>query len=81
VASPRIGTVRGETRAIRTGDHRSGGLVLLRHDGVSAGPLAEPVPVVDLAPTVASWFGVALADVDGAPLTVSAEPAANRVEP
>lgn len=70
--SPRIGTIWGDTRAVRTGDHRPGGLALVRHGDSSRagvrGELPAPIQVVDLAPTVASWFGVELPDVDGAPL-------------
>ena len=66
--SARIGTIRGDSTAIRNGDHRSGGLVLLRRPTVAPGEMPAPIPVIDLAPTVASWFGVELPDVDGRPV-------------
>jgi predicted AlkP superfamily phosphohydrolase/phosphomutase len=68
VTSPKIGTVRGTFSGIRTGDHRPDGLVFARGAGIRAGRMrgSVPVPVVDLAPTIAAWLGVDLGDVDGA---------------
>jgi predicted AlkP superfamily phosphohydrolase/phosphomutase len=63
--SAKIGTIRGSYDGHRTGDHRPGGLVLVRGPDIRPGRLAEPVPVVDLAPTLASWLDVALPGVDG----------------
>lgn len=69
VASPKIGCVSGEDRGTRrTGDHRPEGLVLVRGAGIAAGPLAEAVHAEDVAPTIAALLGVALPDVDGAPI-------------
>ncbi|HXY94530.1 MAG TPA: alkaline phosphatase family protein [Acidimicrobiia bacterium] len=74
VRSPTIGEIRGVTRSRRTGDHRPGGLAVVRHPGGAAESLPDAVPVVDLAPTVASWFGVELVDVDGTPRQELAPP-------
>jgi predicted AlkP superfamily phosphohydrolase/phosphomutase len=68
VRSPRFGTLRGETRALRTGDHHGGGLALARHRGAPTGELPAPIPVTDLAPTIAAWLGTGLPDADGAPI-------------
>ncbi len=67
--SPRIGVVRRGANAWRTGDHRPHGLLLGRSADtpVLRAPLARPVPVVDIAPTVASRMGVAFA-CDGVPI-------------
>jgi predicted AlkP superfamily phosphohydrolase/phosphomutase len=68
VRSPRIGTLWSDTTALRTGDHRGGGLALVRHGGIPAGELPAPIPVTDLAPTIAAWLGAGLPDADGAPI-------------
>jgi len=47
---------------------------VVRHPGGAAESLPDAVPVVDLAPTVASWFGVELVDVDGTPRQELAPP-------
>jgi predicted AlkP superfamily phosphohydrolase/phosphomutase len=66
-ASPTIGEVRGRYEGIRSGDHRPGGLVLVRDPGVVPGPRDRLVDVVDLAPTIAGRLGVVLAGADGVP--------------
>jgi predicted AlkP superfamily phosphohydrolase/phosphomutase len=66
-ASPTIGEVRGRYDGVRSGDHRPGGLVLVRDPGVAPGPRDRLVDVVDLAPTIAARLGTSLPDVDGAP--------------
>ncbi len=66
--SARIGVIRGDNTAIRNGDHRSGGLVLLRRPTIAPNEIPTPIPVIDLAPTIASWFDVELPDVDGRPV-------------
>src|SRR5262249_35684356 len=53
VCSPKLGTVRGEPVGVRSGDHRPGGLVLVRGTGAAPGQRGDAVPVVDLAPTIA----------------------------
>lgn len=67
--SPRVGVVRHGVMARRSGDHRPHGLLLGRSAGAPVRPslLARPVPVVDIAPTVAARVGVEL-PCDGTPL-------------
>jgi predicted AlkP superfamily phosphohydrolase/phosphomutase len=68
-SSPKIGTLVAEDRSTRrTGDHRNGGLYLVRGPGVPAGgelPLARDE---DFAPTLATLLGVELPGADGRPL-------------
>ncbi len=66
--SARIGVIRRDRTAIRNGDHRSGGLVLVRRPTIAPNEIPTPIPVVDLAPTIASWFDVELPGVDGRPV-------------
>lgn len=68
VRSPKVGTIRGEYDGIRSGDHRPSGLLLARGPGIAPGMLDEPVPIVDLGPTIAARLGVELAGVDGRPV-------------
>ena len=68
VRSPRIGTLWDDMTTLRTGDHRGGGLALVRHGGIPPGELPGPIPVTDLAPTIAAWFGAALPNADGKPV-------------
>jgi predicted AlkP superfamily phosphohydrolase/phosphomutase len=66
--SERIGMVHEEHQSLRTGDHRPGGLVLVRGPGIRPGPVDEHVDAVDIAPTIAAMLGVNLADTDGQPI-------------
>jgi predicted AlkP superfamily phosphohydrolase/phosphomutase len=66
--SPKIGTVEGSTRSNRSGDHRPSGVFAVRAPHVSPGVLPR-VPAVDIAPTIAAQFGVALPSAQGAPVT------------
>ena len=68
VRSNKLGTLFREPRTDRSGDHRPGGLVVVRAPGVAPGQLHDPVPVVDLAPTFAAHVGVTMYDVDGVPV-------------
>jgi predicted AlkP superfamily phosphohydrolase/phosphomutase len=68
VRSGKLGTLLWGSLAERSGDHRPGGLVVVRAPGVAPGQLHDPVPVVDLAPTFAAHLGVSMHDVDGCPL-------------
>jgi predicted AlkP superfamily phosphohydrolase/phosphomutase len=67
VRSPRIGTITGEYRGLRTGDHRPTGLLFVRAADIQPGPRDEAVAIVDVAPTIAARLGVELHDVDGRP--------------
>jgi hypothetical protein len=68
VWSPKTGAVMKHPGAMRTGDHRPGGLVLARGPSINSGPLGQPVSVTDLAPTIAAVLGTSLPDVDGRPV-------------
>jgi hypothetical protein len=65
VTSPKTGTIRGEYQGVRTGDHKTEGLLVAWHAGARPGPLPGSVDVTCLAPTVAARLGVTLPDVDG----------------
>lgn len=69
IASRKIGTISGEYRGIRSGDHRNPGRFYARGPGIAAGKLADPVAVTDFAPTLAALLGAELADVDGKPVS------------
>jgi predicted AlkP superfamily phosphohydrolase/phosphomutase len=64
VWSQKTGRIDGTYSYVRTGDHRPAGLLLARGPGIEPG-LAEPVDIMDLAPTIAALFGVELEDCDG----------------
>jgi len=63
VRSPRIGVLRHVHTSVRSGDHEPDGLLVAAGGG--AGELAEPVPLEDLAPTLAAAVGCTLPDVQG----------------
>jgi predicted AlkP superfamily phosphohydrolase/phosphomutase len=66
VKSSKVGTVTNpKLISNRSGDHRPGGLILLRRQGISAGTVIENVHDEDIAPTLAACLDVTLADVDG----------------
>jgi predicted AlkP superfamily phosphohydrolase/phosphomutase len=65
VTSDKIGLVEGEYTYCRTGDHRPGGLFAVRGPGVPPGRLERTVSIMDFAPTLLTWFGVAPEDMDG----------------
>ena len=67
VRSPKVGTVNGEYRGLRTGDHRPAGLLFVRAADVAPGPRDEAVAIVDIGPSIAARLGVELGDVDGRP--------------
>lgn len=68
LGSPKIGTVRGDYRWNRSGDHRAGGMLVVLGPGIEPGALGRTVSVVDLAPTIARALGVDLGEVDGRPV-------------
>ena len=65
VQSAEIGTVEMPRHNSRTGIHTTRGLVLVRNSNGRGGCLPEAVSLFDIAPTICSWMGVALPDVDG----------------
>ena len=65
LGSRKIGEVSGSPPGFRTGDHLPLGELIV------SGPMAVPedlpaaVSLIDIAPTIASAFGIELKDVDG----------------
>jgi predicted AlkP superfamily phosphohydrolase/phosphomutase len=70
--SPKIGVIRGEPMARRSGDHRAHGHLFVKSANIRTQACnsipRKSVPVVDIAPTVAAVLGVELRDVDGEPV-------------
>jgi predicted AlkP superfamily phosphohydrolase/phosphomutase len=60
-----IGTLKMPQRNSRKGIHTPRGLVLVRTAGGRTGQLPQDISVLDIAPTLCSWSGVELVDVDG----------------
>jgi predicted AlkP superfamily phosphohydrolase/phosphomutase len=65
--APAIGTISGEYKGVRTGDHREGGRLFVAGRGVTPGRLPA-APIEAIAPTICAALGVRLANVDGAPI-------------
>ena len=74
--SAKVGTIRGMTQATRSGDHRPPGLLAVRGPGTVPGRFAPNVKATDLAPTIAAFFGVEMADIDGRPIDALVGPRA-----
>jgi hypothetical protein len=54
VSCPKIGPVKKQSGAMRTGDHRPGGLIPARGPSNTPGLLRREVSVTDLSPTIAA---------------------------
>ncbi|HET6967610.1 MAG TPA: glycosyltransferase, partial [Ornithinibacter sp.] len=67
VWSPRIGTVAAPYEHWRTGDHNDRGLLLAVGPGIAPGRRAEPMDLVQLAPTLSAAVGEHLTGVDASP--------------
>lgn len=65
VNSPRVGTITMPTRNRRYGIHTTKGLFIASGTSSTRQTLAEPVRLLDLAPTICSWLGVDLEQTDG----------------
>ncbi len=63
--SPKTGIVRRTYGGIRTGDHKPEGLLIATGPSVPAGRLDGPIPVMDIAPTIAASLGVSLTEAEG----------------
>ena len=74
VTSPRIGTVKGDNPDHRSGDHRPTGLLVVTGPGTRPGYLGAPIQATDIAPTIASLFGVRLPASDGRVFSLVAGP-------
>ncbi|MGH7585619.1 MAG: hypothetical protein ACREMH_05170, partial [Gemmatimonadales bacterium] len=70
--SPRIGVAEGVNRYARTGEHRREGFLVATGPGIMPGTLAEPVSLMDLAPTFGAVLGVELNGVDGRAVPLAA---------
>lgn len=67
-SSPKIGTVSGTNRYVRTGDHIPDGWFTFLGPGLPSGERGEPVSVTDFHPTLCSLLGVDGSPVDGSPI-------------
>jgi len=65
VTSARIGTLSGTNSYCRSGDHRREGSFVAVGPGIAPGRLAEPVSIMDFAPTLAGRLGVTLPPAAG----------------
>jgi len=66
VSSPKIGTiVEPDVSTRRTGDHRPGGMFILKGPGIPHGVQWPAAQDEDIAPTLAGCLGVELPNVDG----------------
>jgi predicted AlkP superfamily phosphohydrolase/phosphomutase len=59
--SPTVGEVRAEPSPTRLGEHRDGGFVLARGPGIPPTGPADPIAIVDFAPTVTRLLDVPFA--------------------
>ena len=69
VYSSKTGTIYGEYKKCRTGDHEAEGLFFASGPSIVPGQINEPISVMDLAPTIASLGGVELKGAEGKPIT------------
>lgn len=74
LASPKVGRIEKTNQNSRTGDHLDIGMFLASGKQVQAGTRLNSVPVIDIAPTIASLLGVQLPDADGTPLSALLRP-------
>ncbi|HUI25038.1 MAG TPA: alkaline phosphatase family protein [Candidatus Kryptonia bacterium] len=72
VSSPKTGVVRAPFPYQRTGHHSREGLWFVRGPGIVPGQLAEPVSVLDFAPTFGELLGVPLRELEGRPIAACA---------
>jgi predicted AlkP superfamily phosphohydrolase/phosphomutase len=63
--SPRIGTVQAVNGYQRTGEHRSGGLLIAAGPGITPGGDDLQVSILDVAPTITAALGVDLPAAEG----------------
>ena len=66
--SERIGVVEAVNDYARSGDHRPGGILVARGDGIPPGRFARTVPLPDLAPTLARFVGCTMPGAEGRPV-------------
>jgi predicted AlkP superfamily phosphohydrolase/phosphomutase len=68
VHHPRFGTVAGENRYGRTGEHEPSGWFVATHPSLTPGTLDRSVAIVDFAPTICQLLDTRLDDSDGCPI-------------
>jgi predicted AlkP superfamily phosphohydrolase/phosphomutase len=68
IASPRIGKLRYEGSAFRTGNHVPDGFYISCGPRVSAGEQTPSASIMDVGPTIARLLEVSLPDTDGKPI-------------
>jgi predicted AlkP superfamily phosphohydrolase/phosphomutase len=68
VGSNRIGRIDGEYRYCRTGDHKSGGMYIVKGPHTRPTTLERVITCVDFAPTIAALLDVRLEGIDGVPI-------------
>jgi predicted AlkP superfamily phosphohydrolase/phosphomutase len=68
IHSPKTGTIRGEYRGNRSGDHKPRGLLIAAGPALGPGRFADPVDVRQLAPTIAALLGATLPDAELPPV-------------
>lgn len=66
--SPKTGRLELLNSNCRTGEHRSEGMFVARGPGITPGRLDRIISVLDLAPSFAGRFGVAMPGADGTPV-------------
>ncbi len=67
VWSPRFGMIHGRYEHWRTGDHKPGGVLLVRSPELDPSARLPELAIEDLGPSIAARLGVELTGVDGVP--------------
>ena len=65
ISSNSMGRLTVDNSLCRTGDHRPGGMVVVRGPGIRPGVLDRTHTCIDFSPTICALLGVDLPDVDG----------------
>jgi predicted AlkP superfamily phosphohydrolase/phosphomutase len=71
LTSAKIGTISGSNSYGRTGEHRPHGFCIIAGDGIEKGVIETPPSLLDLAPTIAGFFGVELPECHGRALALN----------
>ena len=70
LGEPGIEPVRRTGRRHRTGDHTPDGFYIASGPGLTSGKAMDPVTVISIAPTVATWLDVPVSGFASSPLPV-----------
>ena len=65
LSHPKAGKFKNTLHDWRSGSHRTPGLFAIRGPGITPQRLKDPVPAINMAPTICSWFDISLKDIDG----------------